>query len=270
MLGYRDFVAVLRELALEKDQAVLARASVRSFGALDGGAQTIVGALLATCGSVLMPAFTYQTMVTPAVGPPDNALQYQSTPDLSVEFFHPQLAVHPSMGEIAETFRRHPRAARSSHPIFSFSGVNAAEALAAQELDNPWAPIEFLADIDGFLLLIGVNHRDNIALHYVEQTARRRQFIRWALTPGGVVSCPGFPGCRDGFQAIAPRLDGVARRVQLGDAWIEAVPLRDLVHIGRSWIREDPEALLCHRQDCLSCATVRRASAASGWQPAGL
>jgi hypothetical protein len=62
---------------------------------------------------------------------------------------------------------------------------------------------------------------------------------------------------------IQGRLQGVARRETLGQGKVEAVALRDLLHIATNWIREDPRALLCERTGCPHCAVVR-ASVRSG------
>ncbi len=262
MLTYRDFVAALRDLGLEGAR-VIAHASLSTFGQVAGGAETVVGAMLAVCDGVMMPAFTYSTMVIPPTGPPDNALEYGAADDQNrmAEFWRPDMPVDPAIGLVAEMLRRHPRARRSQHPLLSFTGVNVERALEAQTLEEPLAPVRVLAEEDGDVLLLGVDHTRNTSLHYAERLAGRKQFMRWALTPRGVVACPGWPGCSDGFQAIVPRLVGVARRARLGEAEVKAVPLRDLIHIALGWLREDPEALLCRREDCPRCRAVRAAVA---------
>jgi aminoglycoside 3-N-acetyltransferase len=104
---------------------------------------------------------------------------------------------------------------------------------------------------------MGVDHTVDTSIHYAERLAGRKQFVRWALTTKGVVECPGFPGCSDGFQAVAPRLESVTHRVQAGPVEIQAVPLSDLVDTVRSLIAEDPLALLCSRERCERCDAVR-------------
>ena len=113
------------------------------------------------------------------------------------------------------------------------------------------------------MLLVGVDHTVNTSIHYAEWIARRKQFVRWALTPNGVVACPGFPGCSSGFQSIVPKIEGVTRSVEVGEAQIQAIPLVDLTSIVVAWIEEDPQALLCERVDCERCNTVRQTTSAS-------
>jgi aminoglycoside 3-N-acetyltransferase len=162
-----------------------------------------------------------------------------------------------AMGAAAEALRLHPEAGRSGHPMLSFAAMNGEQALAAQTLDAPLAPIEWLAEYDGDVLLLGVDQRANTSIHFAEQLAGRKQFIRWALTPQGVVECPGWPGCPDGFEALSPRLEGVIRSATLGRGIAQMIPLRDLIHIVVGWIREDPRALLCDRLGCERCSVIR-------------
>jgi aminoglycoside 3-N-acetyltransferase len=255
-LSYRDFVTVFRALGLRKTSRVLVHASLPALGSIAGGADTIIGSLLDACETVLVPSFTEQAMLTPAIGPPENGLVYGADGEgnLTAEFYHPDL---PTRDRVAERLRGDRRAARSMHPLYSFVGVNADEALQSQSIDDPLAPVGWLADFDGDVLLLGANHKDNIALHYAERAAGRKQFIRWALTPEGVVVCPNCPGCSEGFPAIADRLAGVTRRARLSAARVELIPLRDLIHIAVGWIRQDPRALLCEEASCPRCQAVR-------------
>lgn len=259
MVTFRELLLALRKLELPPSCSIIAHASLSAFGEVHGGADTILGALLVCCQSLVMPTFTYETMVIPETGPPFNAITYGSGKDLNrmAKFFRSDLPADRLMGAVAEALRRHPRAQRSSHPILSFAGINASQALEAQTLAEPLAPIRILVEQRGWVLLLGVDHTVNTSIHYAENCAGRKGFIRWALTPQGVLACPGFPGCSDGFQTLALHLEGVTRRVQAGPGQIQAIPLIDLADIAEMWIQADPLALLCDREDCERCQTVR-------------
>jgi aminoglycoside 3-N-acetyltransferase len=257
---FRDFLVAFRQLRIDRAGPVIAHASLTAFGQVQGGAQTLLGALLASFEALVMPTFTYKTMVTPLTGPPDNASEYSKGRDRSLlaEIFYPDMPADRLMGVTAEALRRHPLARRSLHPILSFSGVNAQEALDAQSYAEPLATIGVLTEAQGWVLLLGVDHTVNTSIHYAESQAGRKQFVRWALTQHGARECPGFPGCSDGFQAITPRLEGITRRAQVGPATIQAIPLPDLVTTVRAWIAGDPLALLCGKPTCERCEAVRR------------
>lgn len=260
MLTFRDFSDALKRLDIERTRPVIAHASLSAFGEVRGGAETVLAAMLINFDQVMMPAFTYKTMVTPEVGPPDNAITYGSGHDSNrmAEFFQPDMPADRMMGAIPEALRRHPKACRSEHPILSFTGINVEAALKTQTSDQPLNPIRALKEQGGWVLLLGVDHTVNTSIHYAEAEAGRKQFVRWALTPQGVVACGGFPGCSDGFQAVAPRLRQVTHRVQLGPSQVTAVPLEALTIAVRAMLAEDPQALLCIRPGCERCGETRK------------
>jgi aminoglycoside 3-N-acetyltransferase len=259
MLTFRDLYTALRKLDLDRARPVIAHGSLSSFGEVHGGADTVLGALLSISNSVMIPTFTFKTMLIPEVGPEGNAMKYGSGNDLNrmAEFFTPDMPVDPLMGAIPEALRHHPKAHRSTHPILSFGGINADPELEKQTSTEPLAPIHALREHEGWVILLGVDHTVNTSIHYGEFLAGRKQFVRWALTPDGVIECPGFPGCSNGFNAITPSLDKVIRRVQVGSSLVQALPLSALVETVLAMLKQDPLALLCEKPDCERCNAVR-------------
>ena len=264
MVTYRDFFTTFRRLEIDHTRPVIVHAALSAFGEVHGGAEAVLGALLGSFDTVVMPTFTYTPMIIPEVGPPDNGIIYGSGKDTNrmAEFFSPELPADRLMGALPEALRRRPNAQRSMHPLLSFAAVStdpaAAHAiLSAQSLDEPLGPIHELRQEFGWVLLLGVDHTVNTSIHYAERLAGRMQFVRWALTPQGILECPAFPGCSDGFQAISPRLNGIARQVQLGASAVTAVPLFALTEIVVAMIAADPQALLCERLGCERCGAVR-------------
>ena len=254
----RDLLLGLRDLQLA-DRPVIVHASLKSFGQVEGGAETVVSALTSVFPSVLVPTFTYKTMVTPRLGPPDNAITYGADEDLNraAEFFNPKMPADPLMGIVPETLRRNPHAHRTKHPILSFAAVGADWALSTQTMAEPLAPIRALQERDGWVLLLGVDHTVDTSIHYAERLAGRRTFVRWALTPRGVVECPCFPPCSAGFDAIAPDLERYVHRVKIGEAAVQAVPMTMLFKAVITRIKKDPLALLCQQANCERCNQIR-------------
>lgn len=259
MVNFREIKNGLESIEIEPSRPVLVHTSLSAIGEIQGGAATFVGALLATFESVSAPVFTYKTMVVPEDGPANNGITYGSGRYINsaAEFFRPNMPADRLMGVTAETLRNHPRARRSTHPILSFTGVNAEKYLSIQTLEEPLAPIRAMIDVSGWVVLIGVDHTANTSLHYAERLAERKQFVRWALTPYGVRECRNFPGCSEGFQEIASRVGDIARRAWLGDAEIHALPLQDLMAAALSMLEDDPFALLCDNPYCERCSDVR-------------
>jgi aminoglycoside 3-N-acetyltransferase len=259
MLDYIELKSFFQDLNIPADKPVIAHASLKQFGYIQDGADAILRALMGTFNTIVMPTFTYYSMVTPPVGPANNGMIY-GRPEIPNEMsvsFKPDLRADPMMGILPEALRNHQEAKRSPHPILSFAGINADEILATQMLDDPLAPIGALADRDGWVILINADHTSNTSIHYAEKLAGRKQFIRWALMEDRTVECRNYPGDSSGFDAIAPHLKDDTVRVELDKAFVEAVPLKCVIETAAGLIKNDPLALLCKREDCLMCNEVR-------------
>ena len=258
MLGYDDFKSAFDDLNLQ-GELVIAHASLKPFGYIHGGAEVVLDAMLGSFHSIIMPTFTYKTKIIPDVGPPNNGILYGSGKDTNrlAQPFHLDMRADPMMGILPETLRNHPSATRTSHPILSFAGVNAGATLFTQTIYEPLDPIGALGQQDGWVVLINVDHTSNTSIHYAEKLAGRKQFIRWALVENRVAECPNYPGDSMGFQGVEEYLKFDTRRVEVGDGFIQAIPLRRLFSVVHEILRKDPLALLCERRDCERCNAVR-------------
>jgi aminoglycoside 3-N-acetyltransferase len=199
-------------------------------------------------------------MITPEVGPPNNGITYGTDKDLNkmAEPFHHAMPPDKMMGALPHQLLYENGAMRTSHPVLSFGGIQADEILLAQNLFDPLAPIRALAEKDGWVVLINVDHSVDTSIHYAEKLAGRRQFVRWALTPGCIVECPGFPGDSSGFNAIEEPLQPHTHRVDMdGGAFIQAISLKRLLEVTVELIKKNPLALLCQRSECERCNAVR-------------
>lgn len=261
---HRDIVRALRELGLTRDSHVLAHVAIEALGDVRGGAASVLGALLETCGTVIMPAFTPQTMVWPEAGLPDNACTYgdHAEENSRAVMFTPDLPADAELGAVVEVLRRRPQARRSDHPVLSFTGVgtHAAEALNAPSLENPLGPVEWLYERGGDVLLLGADQRANVAIHLAEKLAGRKQFLRWAVGTERAYRLPGFPGCSKGFNALAGQLAWITHQTTIHKAVIQRLPLKGLIDVALQAIAADPCALLCDDPVCEWCNAVRQAS----------
>jgi aminoglycoside 3-N-acetyltransferase len=239
---------------------VIAHASLHAFGHIEGGAETLLQTLLQSVAALIMPTHTYTTMITPTTGPSNNGLVYGSGQDLNrmAEFFSNSLPADRLMGKVPEALRQRPEAKRSIHPILSFAGVRANKAIAAQTMEEPLAPIRMFAEADGWVVLLGVDHTSNTTIHYAERLAGRKQFVRWALTENGIVSCPGFPGDSSGFKPIAKDMEPHTKKLQVGNALIQAMPMKPLIAAVLERLKNNPKDLLCTELSCGRCNEIRR------------
>jgi aminoglycoside 3-N-acetyltransferase len=258
MLNFNTLIQAFEPLGLQK-KIVIAHASLRAFGQIDGGADALVTAMLYSVGGVFMPTHTYKPMVTPVSGPANNAVNYAIAQQWNrlAETYYPDMPADRMMGVVPENLRQRPKAYRSMHPILSFSGLGVKKMLEKQTLAKPFEPILDLAEEDGWVLFLGVDHTANTSIHIAEKLAGRKQFTRWAQTDSGVVACPGFPGCSAGFQDIEPDMRPFTKTIQVGAATVSAFPVRALIVRVIERIKKDPQALLCQRVDCERCSAVR-------------
>jgi len=258
MVDHDELKSAFQELGLA-NKPVIAHASLHPFGYIQNGADAVLQALSGSVKSLIMPTFTYKTMITPEVGPPNNGITYGMDGDLNkmAQPFTLDMPADPMMGILPETLRNDPTAKRTSHPILSFAGLNADTILGTQTLFEPFAPIGALAEDDGWVMLINVDHSVNTSIHYAEKLAGRKNFMRWALLGDRVVECLNFPGDSSGFNAIESYIRPDTRRIDIGEAFIQAIALRRLFDAVQELIKVDPLALLCQRTDCERCNAVR-------------
>src|SRR5256885_4835597 len=101
----------LTQLGLS-DQRVVVHSSLRSFGHVEGGAETVISALQSVCRTVLMPGF--QCAANKVLPPPEQRPQ-QNGCDYAVHFNLSQppepfdvekFPIHPKMGRLSHTFAR--------------------------------------------------------------------------------------------------------------------------------------------------------------------
>lgn len=259
MIRYRELLQIFRSLPISEKHPVLLHVSDRSTEQIQGGAKTLIGTLRESFPTLMMPAFTYQTMVYPKKGPRDNGVEYNNPPldNREALFFHPHLPVSDKVGKIPESFRKLPDVKRSTHPILSFSGLRVDDALQSQTLSRPYAPIAALEKRGGWVLLIDQDQTKNFTIHYALYKGGRTLFTRWALTSAGVKTCPHFPGCADGFPTLDRYLQEVSHHRQIETLPMTAIPIQSILRNVQTLLDQDPLALLCDQDHCLKCASIR-------------
>jgi aminoglycoside 3-N-acetyltransferase len=260
----------LRELGFNPSSVVIVHSSLRSFGYVEGGALAVCRALFAVCGTILVPAGTWDLTHLPAppgLVRPDNAILTASTWE---EFdsalaralpFSQKLPIDRGLGTIAETMRQSFPHHRSPHPLLSYLVVGRhAKALCnAQRLDWPLGPFEAAEALSGEVLLLGVSHTSNTTIHLAEQRLGRSRFFRYAKADEGVwLELPNIPGESHRFDRIESALVAVTREVKIGSCRARRIAISDIVAVTDSLIRLDPAALLCEDSACRCGAALQQ------------
>lgn len=148
----------LAAMGLTGTETILIHSSMKSIGAVEGGADTVLDALMEFFaeGLLLLPTHTWQF----------------------IDQDHPVFDVRRSpccVGILPELFRQRPGVVRSLHPTHSIAacGRGAAEYLAGElENNTPCTPggcYDRLRAVGGKILLLGVSHARNTFLHSVEE-----------------------------------------------------------------------------------------------------
>lgn len=239
----------LRDLGVRAGGLLLVHASLSSFGRVEGGAATVVEALLAAVGpegSVFMPTFNFGQL----------AFEAAMTPSLT--------------GAVSESLRTWPGAQRSGHPTHPVSGIGpaATRVLAEHPLMHPFgrgSPLWRLWEEDATVLLLGCDHRSSSMIHVAEEAAgvpylkrtRVGRVIENGVERELVVT---RPPCSKGFNVVDAPLTkaGMIREAKIGEARVMSMRARDVVDTAIGLLAKDRGALLCIEPDCVACPESRR------------
>ena len=166
----------LRECGLAPGQTVLVHLAMSKLGWVVGGAEAVVLALLdavGTDGTLMMPAYSNNNT-------DPSEWQYPPAPEewwpilrANTPAYNPRTTPSRGLGVVPELFRTWPGTVRSEHPAFSLAahGPNASYLVAGHALEEDSgdrSPLGKLYDLDGHVLLLGVDHFNNSSLHLAE------------------------------------------------------------------------------------------------------
>jgi aminoglycoside 3-N-acetyltransferase len=209
----------LKKAGIIPSDTLLVHSSLKSMGAIDGGADTVLDALEESLadGLLVLPTLSYAT----------------------VDKDHPFFSVPrtPScVGALSEVFRKRPESARSWHPTHSVAatGKDAESFITGHEWDStpcgrtsPWGR---LLDRKAKILFIGTGLSCNTFLHGVEEWNKVPDYFTkepemLAIeTPAGERIERGFyrhdQHNSDHYAKIEPLLidEGVVTKCRIGDA----------------------------------------------------
>lgn len=154
----------LEKIGLKIGDVVLVHSSLSKIGWVDGGADTVIDALLASVGdegTILVPTLTGSSELSPQ-NPP--FFDVRNTPCWT--------------GKIPETFRKRSNAIRSLHPTHSIAAIGRMAEELAEGHENTLtpcgknSPYDKLASLpNGKILLLGVDLESCTSFHHAEEIA---------------------------------------------------------------------------------------------------
>ena len=233
-----DLQCTFSDLGLLRGDVIFIHSSLSSLGNVEGGADTVVEALLGALGpegTLVAPTFTFNT---------------------KKRVFDP--AADPSgMGHISETVRTHPRAVRSVHRYHSVAAVGRlAKEITATHGPSAWAgdsPFWQLYTLDARIFLLGVTYQTCTFFHVIEQLVhvpyREWKIEEWQLRShdGSVHTLPTHffmqtadsPG--NDFNKFGCALEdrGLVTVQRVGNAVTRHFKARNAVAVGIELYRQD-------------------------------
>ena len=247
-----EIIAGLRTIGIKKGDILLAHSSLKGFGYVDGGADTVIDALLETVGNegtVMLPTITGTREHGPDFPP---ILDVRNTPCWT--------------GLIPETFRKRPDAVRSLNPTHSVSAIGAHVPLLQSDHINSYtpcdehSPYQKNAEAGGKILFLGVDMRCSTTLHACEEIAAVPYHLQKKDTPCVVIDAEGIRhevvmrlhswfGPERNFPVIEDELlrRGVLKKGRIGDAVIAVMDAAPAIDFVVAQLRKDPYYLCLKR-----------------------
>ena len=243
----------LRQLGIARGMDVLVHSSLSSIGWVEGGADTVVDALLTAvspAGTILMPALNGSPEDSPQKPP---RLDVRSTP------------CPMWIGVIPEAFRWRPGVRRSLHPTHSVTALGARADFTTQGHEHcltpcgEGSPYVRLMDSGGYILLLGCNQQSNTSLHALEELAEVPYHLQDEWTEGIVIDEDGreivvrnrlhlWRSERDFTRVDEPlREAGAMREETVGTACCRLIDAAAMRRVILPILKEDPLWLLSDR-----------------------
>ena len=250
-----DVERSLRAAGVTARSTVIVHCSLSELGWVVGNAVAVVRALRSVVGddgTIVMPAQTGLSDPSHWQAPP---VPESWWPTIRAHWpaFDPTSTPLRGMGAVAECFARLPGVVHSGHPAVGFiaQGPRAAELMSSHDLVDGLgdrSPLARLEAAEADIVLIGVGHGNNTALHLAECRAlgaaapRKQDGVpmlvdgqqRWVEYSHVDFDESDFVMLGDAYSAAG----GTETRASLGAGEIRRLPMRELVDFAIGWIGE--------------------------------
>lgn len=248
-----EIVYALKLGGIENGDVVLMHSAMSAIGHVEGGADTVIDAVLDAVGPD--GTFAVSTMAF------DNPFDVENSPS--------------TVGIISETHRKRPNSLRSLRPVHSINaiGAKAEELIRDHDLCETncgvGSPYLKLREMGGKIILLGVDMNRNTTLHAIEDIMDSVYLVNRTVPAPKYTKdyehktmvmkkfCPGHRNFL-GFTADLRKADALIE-VCIGNAMVKIIDVRRMFALGEEMLTRDPLYFLCKNENCEHCAGVRKA-----------
>jgi len=255
-----SLIADLSNLGVQPGMLLNVHCSMSRLGWVAGGVQSVNAALLkqlGATGTLMMPTHSSQLTDPSTWRAPPVPESWWDILRREMPAYDKARTPTRNMGLVAESFRTYPGVARSAHPQVSHaaSGPLAERIVAEHPLDcffGERSPIGKLYELDGYVLLLGVSHGNNTALHLAEHRAdfpgKTRHDEGAPIIVGGKRRWQKFRPLKvsdDDFAEIGEAFGAAGGEIlkSVGAAEARLMRARELVDFAVPWIESNRKSL---------------------------
>ncbi|MGD8603466.1 MAG: AAC(3) family N-acetyltransferase [Anaerolineales bacterium] len=248
MYNQQQLVEGFSTIPLTSSRVIMVHSSYKALGGVEGGAETVVDALLETVGpegTVIFPTFNF------------NAWSETHYFDIIETISH--------MGIIGERARLRPEARRTPHPMYSFAalGKHRHDFAACEDVEayGPNSAFALFHKLNGTIISIGLHWNSTFSLHHYVEYNVGCDYRRVKRFSGLYTGYDGQPKIKTYtmfvrnddtiITDIVPGMDqlledGVIKATLVGDATVHYASAEDFYDNMSVIVREHPEKL--HRR----------------------
>jgi len=257
----KDIKKAIKKTELS-NKIICVHSSLRSFGEVEGGAETIISTFLEEGCTLLAPSFTYRFYLPPREEIEQNGIDDEMrTIETTGRIYNSGIIdISSDMGAIPRAMVFTDGRYRGDHPSNSFAalGPEAEELICCQTAEDVYAPFKKMIEKNGKIVMMGVGLTKMTAIHYAEQLSGRELFVRWALGKDGSTIRLREGSCSEGFNNLAPAVAYLEKQITVGNSLWRIFPIRETVFTCAEAIRKDNTITHCGDKKCIQCNDIQK------------
>lgn len=255
VFGKDDLVNDFRALGVSEGDTLNIKASLSSIGKVEGGAHTVIEALLevvGTEGTIVTDSFV-NCYRLPLSSKHKKSISRNDTPSYA--------------GAMANAMIKHPKSFRSKHPIQKFAAIGKrAEVLMNNHTPNSYAydVLRVLVETGGKNLKIGSDEKvygigtTHVAIGALGLRQKRpRSGVNYLVDDGLVKLFElNWSGAGHGFNKFMPmyqQAGAILGQGYVGYAPAKITDMKKTYDVEIDVLKSNPSFQLCDRKDCVEC-----------------